>query len=90
MTDRLRPLLRRLCLECERGAAAIEFALLVSLFVLAMIEGVMALGGSSVDLWDGVDQQASAAMGAAQDSGQSGTPANGKKPKKPKKPKTPK
>jgi Flp pilus assembly pilin Flp len=90
MTTRFPLPVRLLRLKCERGAAAIEYALLVSLIVLAMIEGVMALGGSSEDMWDGVDQQASTAMGAAQDSGQSGTPANGKKPKKPKKPKTPK
>lgn len=85
MTTRFPVPIRLLSLRCERGAAAVEYALLASLIVLAMVEGAMALGGGSEAMWTNVDEQASTAMGTTdQAANPAGTPANGK-PKKPKK-----
>jgi len=46
----IRTILRRLLLE-ERGATAIEYGLIASLIVIAMIGGLSALGGGAGGMW---------------------------------------
>ena len=41
-------------LKDERGATAVEYALIISLVVLAMISALTATAGSTVTLWNGV------------------------------------
>lgn len=38
----------------ERGASAVEYGLIISLIVLAMIGALMQFAGASVDMWNDV------------------------------------
>ncbi|MEQ7874842.1 Flp family type IVb pilin [Sphingomonas sp. ASV193] len=37
--------------ECDKGATAIEYGLIASLIVIAMMGGLSALGGGSSGMW---------------------------------------
>lgn len=39
----------------QRGATAIEYGLIASLIVIAMIGGMVALGGGLTSLWGNID-----------------------------------
>ena len=41
-------------LRCERGASAIEYALIGALIIIAMVGGLTALGGGLNGLWGNV------------------------------------
>jgi Flp pilus assembly pilin Flp len=56
---------KRLILQCERGAAAIEYSLIIALLVLALVQGAGALGSGTGGLMTSVNDQAGSAMGSA-------------------------
>lgn len=46
-------------LKDERGATAIEYALILAMIFLAMIGAVAALAGTTIAMWDDVSNQVS-------------------------------
>jgi len=57
----IRRLLRRLGVD-TRGATAIEYGLIASLIILAMMGGLSALGGGTNGMWGKIGNEASNAM----------------------------
>jgi len=49
-------LISRICKD-ERGATAVEYGLIISLIVLAMISALMQMAGSTVNMWEGVSNK---------------------------------
>jgi pilus assembly protein Flp/PilA len=58
----LAPALMRRYLSCNRGATAIEYALIVALIALGMIAGLRLMAGGSTSLWSDVSTRAINAM----------------------------
>ena len=46
--------------NCVRGATAIEYGLILSLVVLALIGGITAVGGSTHGMWGNISGQVEA------------------------------
>lgn len=57
----LKRLLRRLHAS-TRGATAIEYALICSLLVLAMVVGLSGLGGASSGMWGKINSKTAAVL----------------------------
>ncbi|MBX9814506.1 MAG: Flp family type IVb pilin [Sphingomonas sp.] len=58
----MRALLRRLLIE-RRAATAVEYGLIVSLVVIAMIASLQALAGQTVGMWNNVSTRVTQATG---------------------------
>lgn len=52
----MRALLRRLLID-QRAATAVEYGLIVSLIVIAMIASLQALAGQTVGMWNNVSSR---------------------------------
>jgi pilus assembly protein Flp/PilA len=52
MLDLIRSITR-----CEQGATAVEYGLIVSLIVIAMIAAMSNLAGSTTNMWNDVSNQ---------------------------------
>lgn len=52
----------RSLLADQRGATAIEYGLIASLIIIAMIGGISSLGGGAGGMWTGVSADVQAAM----------------------------
>jgi pilus assembly protein Flp/PilA len=57
----IRTMLRMLRLD-QRGATAIEYGLIASLIVIAMMGGLAAAGGGTTGLWTKISTRVSSAM----------------------------
>jgi pilus assembly protein Flp/PilA len=55
-------LLKRLFRD-TRAATAVEYGLIVSMIVLAMIGALQGVAGETISMWDGVEADVSAASG---------------------------
>jgi pilus assembly protein Flp/PilA len=49
----------------SRGATAIEYGLIVSLIVIAIVAGISKVGGATGNLWGNISTKATAAMPTA-------------------------
>ena len=45
----------------ERGATAVEYGLIISLIVLAMISALMQVAGTTTNMWQGVSNEVATA-----------------------------
>ena len=52
-------------IQCESGASAVEYALLMGLMALALIGALNATGSGTQDKWDGVSEDVGEAMNGA-------------------------
>lgn len=46
-------------LQDERGATAVEYGLIISLVVIAMISALVQVAGTTIAMWDGVSNEVS-------------------------------
>ena len=59
MARKIAGVIRRLCVD-DRAATAIEYGLIVSLVVIAMIAGLKLFAGSTIAMWNDVSTQVAA------------------------------
>ena len=52
----------RMLARCERGATAVEYALICALIVITMIAGLKTLAGGSTSMWGKILTKVSAVM----------------------------
>lgn len=52
-------------LRDKRGATAIEYGLIISLIVIAIVASINSFAGQEVTMWNNVSSQASTAMSGA-------------------------
>ena len=55
-------LIRGKLLRDERGATAVEYGLIISLVVLAMVGALTQVAGSTITMWNGVQENVADAM----------------------------